>query len=42
MIAWIKEFTTQRGAERIVFAHEASGQGFGLYNDLRTSFLSLE
>jgi transposase len=34
MIVWIKEFAAQRGAERIVFAYEASGQGFGLYDDL--------
>jgi transposase len=34
MIAWVKAFARQRGAERIVFAYEASGQGFGLYDDL--------
>lgn len=34
MIEWMKEFAVQRGAERIVFAYEASGQGFGLYDDL--------
>src|SRR5690349_5033487 len=34
MIAWIKEFAAQHGAARIVFAYEASGQGFGLYDAL--------
>jgi transposase len=34
MIAWLKDFAAQRGATRIVFAYEASGQGFGLYDDL--------
>jgi transposase len=34
MVDWIKEFAAQRGARRIVFAYEASGQGFGLYDDL--------
>lgn len=34
MIDWIKDFAAQRGATRIVFAYEASGQGFGLYDDL--------
>src|SRR5689334_19181462 len=34
MIEWMREFAVQRGAERIVFAYEASGQGFGLYDDL--------
>ena len=34
MIAWIKEFAAQHGAVRIVFAYEASGQGFGLYDAL--------
>jgi transposase len=34
MIEWIKDFASQRGASRIVFAYEASGQGFGLYDDL--------
>jgi len=34
MIAWIKEFAAQHGAARIVFAYEASGQGFGLYDTL--------
>lgn len=34
MIAWLREFAAQRGATRIVFAYEASGQGFGLYDDL--------
>lgn len=34
MISWMKEFAAQRGATRIVFAYEASGQGFGLYDEL--------
>jgi transposase len=34
MIAWVKDFAAQRGATRIVLAYEASGQGFGLYDDL--------
>jgi transposase len=34
MIAWVKEFAVQHGASRIVFAYEASGQGFGLYDAL--------
>ena len=34
MIAWLKDFAAQRQAARIVFAYEASGQGFGLYDDL--------
>jgi len=34
LIGWLKEFAAARGAERIVFAYEASGQGFGLYDDL--------
>lgn len=34
MISWMKDFAAQRGAARIVFAYEASGQGFGLYDDL--------
>jgi transposase len=34
MIDWIREFADKRGAKRIVFAYEASGQGFGLYDDL--------
>jgi transposase len=34
MIAWLKEFAARRGATRIVLAYEASGQGFGLYDDL--------
>lgn len=35
MIARLKQLAQQRGAERIVFAYEASGQGFGLCDDLR-------
>jgi transposase len=34
MIAWVKEFAAQHGVARIVFAYEASGQGFGLYDAL--------
>lgn len=34
MIVWVKDFAAQRGAKRIVFAYEASGQGFGLYDRL--------
>jgi transposase len=34
MIAWIQEFAARRGATRIVFVYEASGQGFGLYDTL--------
>ena len=34
MIAWLQEFSGQRGATRIVFAYEASGRGFGLYDEL--------
>jgi transposase len=35
LIRWLKEFAAQRQAERIVFVYEASGQGFGLYDELR-------
>lgn len=34
LIVWLKEFAAERGATRIVLAYEASGQGFGLYDDL--------
>ena len=34
MISWIQEFAARHGATRIVFAYEASGQGFGLYDAL--------
>jgi len=34
MIAWVKDFAKQHETERIVFAYEASGQGFGLHDDL--------
>ena len=34
MIGWVQDFAAGRGASRIVFAYEASGQGFGLYDDL--------
>jgi transposase len=34
LIAWLRESAAARNATRIVFAYEASGQGFGLYDDL--------
>lgn len=34
MIEWLKEFARERDSQRIVFAYEASGSGFGLYDDL--------
>lgn len=34
LIAWMQDFAAQHGATRIVLAYEASGQGFGLYDDL--------
>lgn len=34
MIRWLRDRADQEGAERIVFAYEASGQGFGLYDQL--------
>lgn len=34
MITWVKEFSERHGAGRIVFAYEASGRGFGLYDVL--------
>jgi transposase len=34
MVAWLKEFAQRNDAPRIVFAYEASGQGFGLYDQL--------
>lgn len=34
MIAWVKDFAQRQEAGKIVFAYEASGQGFGLYDDL--------
>jgi transposase len=34
MMAWVKGYAAQHGATRIVFAYEASGQGFGLYDAL--------
>lgn len=34
LIEWIWEYANEREAKRIVFAYEASGQGFGLYDDL--------
>jgi transposase len=35
MIAWTKDFASRHDGLRIVFAYEASGQGFGLYDALR-------
>jgi transposase len=35
MIAWMKDFASHHDGLRIVFAYEASGQGFGLYDALR-------
>jgi transposase len=35
MIEWLKDFACRKGAARTVFAYEASGQGFGLYDQLR-------
>lgn len=35
MIDWLKEFARRHDSCRIVFAYEASGMGFGLYDDLR-------
>jgi hypothetical protein len=32
MIQWLKDFADRKDAARIVFAYEASGQGFGLYD----------
>jgi len=34
LIAWLQQFAHERNASRIVFAYEASGQGFGLSDDL--------
>jgi hypothetical protein len=34
MIDWVKEFARRHDSPRIVFAYEASGSGFGLYDDL--------
>ncbi len=33
-IAWLKAFAEERGSERISFAYEASGLGFGLHDSL--------
>jgi transposase len=35
LIQWLREFAAQREAERIIFAYEASAQGFGLCDALR-------
>lgn len=34
MIEWLQDFTRRNGNSRIVFAYEASGRGFGLYDEL--------
>ena len=34
MIVWVKELAAARGAGRIILAYEASGRGFGLYDEL--------
>lgn len=34
LIAWLKEYAAKHQAKRIVLAYEASGLGFGLYDDL--------
>jgi transposase len=34
MMDWLKEFALRHDSQRIVFAYEASGMGFGLYDDL--------
>ena len=34
LISWLKDFAAERDSSRIVFAYEASGQGFGLYDVL--------
>ena len=34
MIEWVRGFARQHDTPRIVFAYEASGQGFGLYDEL--------
>lgn len=34
MVVWLKDFAAKHQAPRIVFAYEASGQGFGLYDEL--------
>lgn len=34
LIAWLREFAERHGCVRIVFAYEASGRGFGLYDAL--------
>src|SRR5438067_1284842 len=34
MLSWVREFAARHEASRIVFAYEASGQRFGLYDAL--------
>lgn len=34
LIVYLKDYAKKKGAKRIVFAYEASGQGFGLYDRL--------
>jgi len=35
MISWLHDLRAKRGADRVLFAYEASSQGFGLHDDLR-------
>ena len=37
MIRWVKDFASKQDSSRIVFAYEASGQGFGLCDVLRNA-----
>jgi transposase len=37
LIQFVKSLAAEHGAERIVFAYEASGRGFGLYDRLRAA-----
>src|SRR5688572_25166386 len=39
MIAWVKEFAQRQQSTRIVFAYEASGQGFDLHDRLTAAGL---
>lgn len=34
MIAWLRERARRAGGAKVIFAYEASGQGFGLYDEL--------
>jgi len=37
MIDWLNQMRRQRGAGRVLFAYEASSEGFGLYDELRAA-----